>query len=260
MLPNSLSRSRKIRTGLIVFAAAAICLLTFMAMLPAPPAPPPPPPEDSTQNFHEEPPIALNAWVTKLADTTTGNVLLEIEFAEDTTLHDSLVIHYMGDSTTFYDDGTHGDSVADDFVYSAHIFENLSAFSARITEINDTLSSRGEYIYFKGHDGYRVTGSDVHPFDVSSFNNGVEVQLPESAIANPYFTCLNSLFRENSLFITDLDVVGSTTPPSQWSFGTLMQNMANCTGTNCTRDFIKAWLKNWTDPQTVNGQTPYIRM
>jgi len=185
---------------------------------------------------------------------------MEIEVEADTSLPDSLIIWSSGDSTIFYDNGTGADSEADDYIYSAYIAEDTAAFRAEVTQINDSLAARGSYIYFNGHDGKRVCGDDVQQFDLDGFFAGTETWVPGPPFTIPIgIRCSGDLLRENSLFITDLNVVGSSTPPSNLSFGTLMQNMANCTGTNCTREFIKQWLKSWTSTQHINSQDVGIR-
>ncbi len=260
MTNNLPIHTRKKRVVFTLLTIVVFSCITFTSMSPLPP----PSGSDggsSVRDFHNDPPIPLNFWVTKMTDSTLpGNMLLEIEFAEDTTLPDSLLIYYAGDSTIFRDNGTNGDSIADDYVYSAYIAEDTAAFHAGITKVTDSLESWGAFTVFNGHTGQRISGGDIQLFDWPAFSSGASVSLPlpyTKPIGSIGFDC--NILRENSLFITDLDVVGYTTPPTQWAFGTLMKNMANCSGTNCTRNFIKQWLKNWTSTQNVNWQNVGIR-
>ena len=232
----------------------------FVAMSP----PPPPGGGSGATDLHDVPPIVTNIWVQKILDSSKpGNVLMRIQYMEDSTLPDSIMIYHLGDSSLFHDDGLNGDSIAGDNIYAAYLTEDTDAFTTQMEKMNDSLEARGSYIIFHGHDGKKVT-SDMPHFDLTGFASGALVSMPldfgQFAIALPC-PVDGGILRENSLFITDLNVVGGNSsvwgPPSGLDFGTLMQHMANCSGTNCTREFIKQWLKNWTNtaPMSVNGQS-----
>src|SRR5690606_520652 len=120
------------------------------------------------------------------------------------------------------------------------------------------------------HSGELVT--DIPFFDDLAFNNLQETELDILAIAPP--DCDEELLKQNSLFITDISVIedgartynpqtsgsGVGTPMGAWTFGYMMQQMANTTQSGVSaKDLIKSWLVNYMDTITVNQQLVHGR-
>lgn len=111
----------------------------------------------------------------------------------------------------------------------------------------------------------------MNQFDVYGFEHFERVDLPDW-VRRRGFPC-ESLTKQNSLFITDLDVVEDPSrtffvhlndlttnptignPTGVWTFGHLVQNIVNTTQTGVTtKEFLKKWLDLWMTGQTVNGE------
>lgn len=216
--------------------------------------------------FEQNPPVPLEFRVQKLRTPLANgsNMILRIRYEDPGyTLPSELDIYQSsGSMTAFHDDGIAPDIVSGDRIYSAYITENINAFVGRVTNLESTLTSKGQYIQFYGHLGEMVT--NIPHFNITAFNNFVETPLSAGLLNGT--NCDHDLLKQNSLFITDLSVVedkartynlktGQGNKYGVWTFGTLMKNIAHTTAPNGNRDFLKAWVKQWTVPQLVNGET-----
>jgi len=211
--------------------------------------------------------------VQKLVDLTENgeNMILRVKYYVDSTLpKDIYIFERVEHTVTLRDDGVYPDSVSGDFIYSTYILEDIDEFVAEITVRDDKILSDSGVYHFDGHDGKFVPSTDVPLFNYKGFNNYelVQVYQPLLDVTN----CDNTIVKQNSLFITHLDVVedpartykimdntlGTPGPSGNdegaWTFGQLMKNMANTPVTGIsTREFLKEWVKNWIVNQQVGS-------
>lgn len=245
----------------LIVPILAVGFVVFL--ISASPPPPPPPPFTITE---QHAPILKNFWVQKLETPLEdgSNMLIKIEYEEGNILPTSIDI-YTGDATpiiTVYDDGTGADDIADDGIYAGYIEEDISAFIVNVEDMVNELVADGGYLKFTGHTGQEIT--TITSFDVAGFNAGSVIKLDPDWLN--VIKCLDALKKENSLFVTDLDVVEDpartynyvTATGNQtgiWTFGNMIKNIVNSTNPNASRDFLRDWVKHWMTTQTVNGQS-----
>ncbi|HTN17792.1 MAG TPA: hypothetical protein VL092_08940, partial [Chitinophagaceae bacterium] len=197
---------------------------------------------------------------------------IEYEYEEGITLPPTLDIFYgtnPSDYITFRDDASMPDVNAGDMIYSAYIQEDIPSFVNRMQTMHNNLAAQGSFVHFTGHSGQLIT--TIPDFNTASFLEGGEVEIFETLLNGA--DCGSALKKEKSLFITALSVVedetrtfnvlakpghpnGTGNPYGVWTFGHLIQNMANeaVTGVSA-KAFLKRWLMRWTDSCNINGQT-----
>lgn len=268
MKPAPLFRYKKAAIFSLL-ALALICIISFA------------PPDDSEVGnpaWESQPPIVRRITIQKLnAPLEDGsNFLMHIQYDSNFIML-PIVPVFAGGVTpiNFYDDGTHGDSNANDHNYAGYVIDSLSNFLNEIQAKEATIAANGGYPVFEGHTGHWVSSADYVAFDVPGFLVGNPTPINPAMITAS--NCGSSLLKQNSLFITDLAVVedaartyqpyhttGSSSahpsatgnPQGAWTFGTLIQNIVNQISTGETaRNFLKQWVKQWTVTQTINGQT-----
>lgn len=219
-------------------------------------------------DFENNPPIAERFFIEKLDSIRpdSSNVVFRIAFNHFDTLNSSIDI-FQGDSSfTFKDDGVYPDLYANDSVYSSFLKIDIDNFKSDISELETDLNQQDTFIVFEGHNG--VLHDTFIPFNETDFDNGMEVELDPVLLTA--IECDGELKKQNSLFITHLDVVedpartynfvtdqGNST--GLYTFGNLMSNMANETSTGISaQDFIKSWLTPFTEDtyQPLNSSTP----
>lgn len=183
-----------------------------------------------------------------------GTSLLVVRFAEDTRLKTSVTLRPDGRETVLNDEGRDGDETARDGRFSAIIDLDADAVAAQQAQALEQLKkaqlpaviSRFEGRLKIGEERLTLPGNTAELFD-----------LPGGGIAG--------LVNEGrSLAITDLTVVEDPsrtfnscedegTPMGKWTFGYLMEQMANepVTGIHPS-DFTRRWLHQWEVSQTVN--------
>jgi hypothetical protein len=194
--------------------------------------------------------------------TAEGNTLVLVQFAKDEKLPPQLIIDVEEGQLTLHDDGKNGDEHAQDNIYSAitklDVSELQKANQDRLLRAKDEaipafvervkVSEERASVFLERNK--RLDFFDLKPFGIPS---SVDIQ--------------------RSLMITDPTVVqdpgrtrtactgpGSTSM-GKWSFGYLMQEMANTPMTGISAsDFTVSWLKTWLSPQSINGWTVAERM
>jgi hypothetical protein len=189
-----------------------------------------------------------------------GNALLILNFNKTEKLGKQLTINVNDRALVFHDDGTAGDEVAGDRRLSAVInvnFPELTAKQSRIKALNAKLQAGSTIPIF---DGRVLVGEQEMSLPLSSgeLQAGQEVTL--TALASP-----GSIDPARSLLIRDPSVVEDPTrtfnpctkagtPMGVWTFGYLMEQMANqpVTGINPSA-FARQWLKHWENNIAVNG-------
>jgi len=190
--------------------------------------------------------------IQKLEDTLSSgeNVIIRPRFSYYDTLPDLMYVFSGLDSILVKDDGSFPDSIASDNKFAAIIKIDISKFLLDVQNFETELDYLDTVIEFVGHSGSYLT--TFPQFDLNGFNNYQVVPVfPNLILASQ---CDGSILKQNSLFITHLDVVqdgsrtynpltGAGTPNGIWTFGRFMSNMANTTTTNVSSaTFIKDWL------------------
>jgi hypothetical protein len=193
------------------------------------------------------------------ASTPEGNALLILQFENNKT-GPQLKININKRLMVFRDDGTSGDEVAGDGKLSAVVnldFAALTASQSRIKSLNAQAEVGLKIPVFNG----RVLVGEREmtlPLSATELQPGQEVRLEPDAT----FAFIDP---ERSLIIRDPSVVedptrtfnpctGVGTPMGKWTFGYLMQEMANqpMTGINPST-FTRLWLKHWENNLVING-------
>lgn len=216
--------------------------------------------------YEQQPPIAKSAFVQKLASPLSNgnNMILRIEYYADSTLPDIIELYSNGNiAYTLKDNGVFPYSVAGDFNYATYINENISNFLGKISSLETQIQNKGGVFQFEGHDGMFVKSDSIGLFNVEAFNN--HEQVPITPLILNAVDCENQLLKQNSLFITHLDVVedpartynvynNTGNPYGAWTFGTLMKNIANTNVTGVsTKSFLKEWVKTWTQNYMIGS-------
>jgi hypothetical protein len=206
--------------------------------------------------------------------STGENVIIRPTFSHFDTMPQILYLFTGQDSFAFMDDGAYPDDEANDHEYAAFMQIDINDFLLDVENREIEMEGMEQFMVFEGHDGHFE--DTIPPFDFTGFNGYIEVDVaPKLILADQ---CDGSILKQNSLFITHLDVVedpnrtynptgnggtGSGTPNGIWTFGRFMTNMANTsggTGRPSTSSFIKNWLKSYltpvTDPNLLFGNKP----
>lgn len=183
------------------------------------------------------------------------NLIFRVDFFPDSTLPQIIDIYYAGNIVyTLKDDGVFPDIVARDFTYSFYIQEDINFLLTKISELETKVMNDGYISHFDGHIASIIKAEDFTLFDKTSFSNFEEV--PINAKLVDIITCGDNILKQNSLFITDLAVIedinrtynvqtGVGNPQGNWTFGKMMQNMANTPVTGVSaKDFLKSWINS----------------
>lgn len=188
-----------------------------------------------------------------------GNALLSLRFNEKPALKQ---LRYSFDNRTLLlrDDGLAGDEVAGDGKFSAIVnlnFAELTANQSRIKAAQSSLNLPSTIPVFNGRVKVGEEEMDL-PLSAGELAAGQEIELePAAAVAG--------IDPARSLLITDIRVVEDPrrtynpctdigTKMGKWTFGYLMQQMANqpATGINPST-FVRKWLAQWEATQVING-------
>lgn len=192
--------------------------------------------------------------------TKGGNALLILQFDDGKMTGRRLTININDGPMVFRDDGTSGDEVAGDGRLSAVVdldFAALTASQSRIKDLNAGVKAVATMPVFEG----RVLVGERElslPLSSQELQPGQEVAFQPMAFPG-------GIDPERSLIIRDPSVVedpirtfnpctGVGTPMGKWTFGFLMQEMANqpVTGIDPS-SFTRSWLKHWEANLLING-------
>lgn len=225
-------------------------------------------------SFAMDPPFVESVRVKKLTTPLSdgSTMLMAIRYGDAVVLGETINIYQGEDNetVTFYDDGTHGDETADDHIFTRGFEIDPSVFVAYVEGIENDIDNQGQFIRFTGHVGEIVTETPL--FNDAIFDAGAWADVNKDLIEAGTQCLINGntgIVKENSLFITHLDVVedeartyNPVNPPSNppstgnglgcWTFGYMMKNIANGNPNPRTVEFLKNWLMNWTDGSTLN--------
>jgi len=189
-----------------------------------------------------------------------GNALLILQFDDKEMAGRRLKININDGPMIFTDDGKSGDEVAGDGRLSALVdldFATLTASQSRIQALSIDSKDGARMPVFEG----RVLIGERElslPLSSQELQPGQEVAMQPAA--GP-----GSIDPARSLIIRDPSVVedptrtfnpctGVGTPMGKWTFGYLMQEMANqpATGINPAA-FTRLWLRHWENNLVING-------
>lgn len=210
-------------------------------------------PQIRGRDLRRHPPLVEKLEATLLRRATAGgNVLLTAKFAKEERVPRAINVDLDGKTVTFHDDGRDGDRSAGDGVHSAITTVDLAAAQAELARRTRFKSSAVPV--FRGRE--RVMNRQVNKsLELTRFRPGIPIDLtPEGDPAN--------IDSNRSLMVNDPSVVqdpGRTRTTcngasmGKWSFGYLMQEMANqaATGVN-PQDFVMNWLNKWKVAQVPN--------
>jgi len=248
------------RVGSVGLVVGILSALAACRQPAAPAAPPSPPTKEQVaglrtqipgRDLARDPPIVQELTVQPLqTPSAAGNALLRVRFAEDERLPNKLSFHADDAIVTLADDGTGGDESAGDRVFSATTTLDLDSLRASQQRL--------------------AASRTAQPVDVFKDRRKVPRELKlDPALIRPggrfTFTPVGdpaNIDVSRSLAITDPAVVQDPTRTrtacggtsmGKWSFGYLMEQMANTPATGVTAsDFTLRWLQRWEFDQVAN--------
>lgn len=199
--------------------------------------------------------------VKRLKESTKeGNALLILGFNKAEKLGKQLTIDIDNRSVVFHDDGTGGDEVAGDHRLSATLNINFADLTANQNRVKTLSTQSKSGLTIPIFDGRVLVGEREMSLPLSSG----ELQPGKEALLEPT-AVTSTIDPARSLIIRDPRVVedprrtfnpctGVGTPMGKWTFGYLMEQMANqpVTGINPSA-FVRQWLKHWENNIAVNG-------
>lgn len=212
-------------------------------------------------DFRFNPPVVEDITIIKLSTPTNqGNVILAARFAEDKRLGREIALRPDGNLTLLHDDGKDGDETAGDRVFSAIVPMDFASLAAQQRRVIAALEKQGKPVTVRHFSGREIVKHEK--FDRAALDRlflGDRIRLiPIGA---------DTVDEHRSLLITATSVVedpdrtfnpctGMGMPMGKWTFGYLMQQLANepLTGINPS-DFTLRWLNRWVHDQTVNDFT-----
>lgn len=210
------------------------------------------------RDLRENPPVVESVGARALpSPTAEGNALVLVQFAKDHKLPPQLTIDVEEGQLTLHDDGKNGDEHAQDSIYSA--ITKLDVAALQKAKVDRLSSAKDEVIPVfvervkvreeRASDllerKRRLAVIDLTPVGLTS-----GVNIPSSLmIRDP------KVVQDPTRTRTSCTGAGSSSS-GKWSFGYLMQEMANTPGTGISAsDFALSWLKTWLSPQSINGWT-----
>lgn len=209
------------------------------------------------RDFGAEPPDVAQAWIEPA--TLKGTAKLIVQFDEKERLPPRITVN-LEERTTLRDDGTGGDARAGDRLYTAVVPFDAAAFDRRLKTLPTVGSERGR----RGVPVFANRSREVLPLpigDMADFRAGRRIPIPFG-----FFRPGNAanVDAPRSLVIVHPDVVedstrtfnpctGSGASMGKWTFGYLMEQMANEPVSHVsTSDFMRRWLRRWETDQVVN--------
>jgi hypothetical protein len=208
------------------------------------------------RNLSLNPPKTGEVGIAKMSNPADAvNAVLTVKYEEP--LPPSLKIILDEKVVTLHDDGKGSDQKAGDGVYSAEVMADFSGIEQNNSRIESLAKGDDQTSLLPVFQNRALTARIPMPF--LRFNGSGIIIIPSNPPAGP------SAVKDNqSLTITDVSVVqdptrtydgcSATGSMGKWTFGYLMQQMANqsATGTDPST-FVANWLQTWMNNQTVNG-------
>ena len=218
--------------------------------------------DKSVRDFSVNPPKVDSMSAMRLKEPQKdGNTLLKVRFAREEQVPRQLPINLAAGRVILRDDGLEGDQSANDGVHSAVIDFDFMELSANRRRLEALRVEKGGSLKQPEFDGRVQVRQTVRTEPIESPPApGPGEEIPIEIQANPA-----AIDPERSLIVRHTSVVedptrtfnpcnNTGTPMGKWTFGYLMQQMANQaqTGINPSA-FVRQWLSNWEAAQTVNG-------
>ncbi|MBL7945783.1 MAG: hypothetical protein JNN32_06920 [Flavobacteriales bacterium] len=197
------------------------------------------------------------------ADDPNGNVFVFADFGKGVIKDQFHAIMVAEEKMTLRDDGLGGDSIPGDGVFTVALQEDRLATEQLLEKTSEsTNKALAAQPVFVGRERVDAQGQlkGMRPFDKDLFNKGGRVRIPFPTLCTP----VSDVSIPHSIMVTDLGVVEDVDRTSQpctrpngtgaWTFGKLMSDMANEAASGVApQDFVKNWLRQWMEPQTVNS-------
>jgi hypothetical protein len=188
-----------------------------------------------------------------------GNALLILQFDKDKP-GKQLKININNRTMVFRDDGTSGDEVAGDGKLSAIVSLDFAALTANQNRIKTANTQSKVGLKVPVFNGRVLVGEREMslPLSANELQPGQEVKLEPDATSSFIDPARSLIIRDPSVVEdptrTFNPCTGVGTPMGKWTFGYLMQEMANqpLTGINPSA-FTRQWLKNWEANLVING-------
>jgi hypothetical protein len=210
------------------------------------------------RDLREHPPVVESLTARPLpTPTAEGNALVLVQFAKDEKLPPQLTIDVEEGQVTLHDDGKNGDERAQDSMFSAITKLDLAELQKTNQERLSRAPDEAVPVFVE-----RAKVSEERASVLLERNKRLDV-LDLRPIGLP-----SGVDIKRSLMITDPKVVQDPTRTrtactgagsssmGKWSFGYLMQEMANTPMTSISAsDFTLKWLGTWLGPQNINGWT-----
>ncbi len=249
--------SNRLKRYMLALAAALMIAVTVQGFGSAGQTPVPGP---ATINYgmNSDLPDIEAIWAEPLSEPSPeGNVLLVARFANGPQLERRLAFQIGKRDIVLRDDGIGGDKQAGDGRFSAIArldLDELRANQNRIQELQRKLGRHLTVPVFEGRQ--KVAERRILLPD----SNG-----PDDILQLRPMGIVEAVDPEKSLVIRDPKVIedptrtfnpctGIGTPLGKWTFGHLIQQMANRSATGIKpHKFVKQWLKQWEKKQVVNG-------
>lgn len=198
-------------------------------------------------------------WAEPLSEPSPeGNVLLVVRFANGPQPEQRFAIQIGRSDIVLRDDGTGGDRQAGDGRFSAITRLDLDELRATQNRVQELQRKLGPHLMVPVFEGRKKVSERRILLPDSNGSNDI-LQLRPMGIAE-------AVDPEKSLVIRDPRVVedptrtfnpctSAGTPMGAWTFGRLMQQMANRSATRIKpQKFVRQWLRQWENDQVVNGQ------
>ena len=201
-------------------------------------------PQDVAVNpaFEMNPPIAKTVSIQKL-DDKENNLLVVADFGKGTIKSQYHAIELASGKVVLRDDGQGVDETADDGKFSIAMHDDLTLLEQNIeaVEKNREQITKAMSVGFKGREVVQRDLSFLKDIRLEDFRKGRRIPSP------PDLLCRSQLdvSPEHSLMVVHPDVLGSVEAQNMgaWTFGTLMNNIANEPVTGVSGgELLKSWL------------------
>ena len=216
---------------------------------------------NTRRDFSTNPPLVKKAVARLLAQPVpAGNARVEVIFAAEEVLPPQIPVFLERSKHLLRDDGREGDAVAGDRKYSAIVPLDLDAIARQQQRVHRLQEQHGR-LAMPVYQGRKLVRRTFLPAD---FFRPLQ---PEVPFPLDWWAFPAGVSQEHSLVIRDPSVVedptrtydpctDTGTPMGKWTFGYLMQQMANQAYTGLDpAEFARQWTLKMLTPQVVNGWT-----
>jgi hypothetical protein len=200
-----------------------------------------------------------NATLTPISsDAQSTTARLAVTFAPRRVGGPSVTIRPDGKAVTLQDDGTGGDSLARDGVFTGMILLDAAEIG-REQRTAEQLQRTQQIQEFRGRVRLEPRKLPAEAFQ--------DLRKPSLLKSSPVviFAIADQLLKDRSLMITDPAVIGDPlrtydlcsgkgTRMGKWTFGYLMTQLATGSGRTAA-DFTRDWLHQWEIPESANSFT-----